>query len=85
MAHGMHPHRDVMESYISGELIDKLREEQRSLRRNMHALESDLDALLQQFCALRALYESHERLVGALLEAVEPDDPFPRARGQEEG
>ena len=49
----------------------------------MNALQTNLDALVKQFCALRALYESHERLVGALLEAVEPDEPFPRARGQD--
>jgi hypothetical protein len=74
---------DVMESYISSELIAKLREEQRSLRRCIDALEGNLAALVEQFCALRGLYRSHERLVGALLEAVEPDDPSPRARNAE--
>jgi hypothetical protein len=81
-----------MESFISSELIAKLREEQRSLRHSIHALESqvreagqraNLGPLIEQFSAFRTLYQSHERLVGALLEAVEPDDPSPQARDEE--
>jgi hypothetical protein len=68
-----------VDSYISSELIAKLRQEQRYLRKSIHDLEraaeqADIHRLTSQLHELASLYESHERLVGALLEAVEPDD-----------
>jgi hypothetical protein len=68
-----------VDSYISSELIAKLRQEQRDLRQSIHALEraaqqADIRRLTSQLHELASLYESHERLVCALLEAVEPDD-----------
>ena len=71
-----------MDSYISSELIAKLRQEQRHLRKSIRALETavkqaDVQGLGSQIDELSSLYKSHERLVGALLEAVEPDDPAP--------
>ncbi len=70
--------RLLVDSYISTELIAKLREEQRDLRKSIHALESAVKLANQQpltteFREFSSLYRSHERLVGALLEAVEPD------------
>lgn len=75
-----------MDSYISSELIAKLREEQRSLRRSIRGLEAQIKRanithLSEQFFRFNALYQSHERLVGALLEAVEPDNPLPHSHG----
>ena len=77
MAYGVHRCRAV-DSYISSELIAKLRQDQRHLRASIHALEhsakiADLARLNSQLHELASLYASHERLVGALLEAVEPD------------
>jgi len=67
-------------SYISSELIRKLRREQRFLRRSIDALaremrQADVQQLSSQFHEFASVYRSHERLVGALLEAVEPDTP----------
>jgi hypothetical protein len=75
-----------MDSYISSELIAKLREEQRSLRKSIRALEDQikragLTPLADQFFRFHSIYQSHERLVGALLEAVEPDNPLPHLHG----
>jgi hypothetical protein len=68
-----------VDSYISSELIAKLRQEQRHLRRSIHKLEhaakqADIQRVTSQLHEFASLYQSHERLVGALLEAVEPDD-----------
>jgi len=68
-----------LDSYISSELIAKLRRDQRHLRKTLCALESaakqaDVERLTLQLRELTKQYQSHERLVGALLEAVEPDD-----------
>jgi hypothetical protein len=84
VARAVQSHGDV-DSYISSELIAKLRQEQRHLRKSLRALEqtakqADVERLTAQLHELAALYKSHERLVGALLEAVEPDDP---ARGRD--
>lgn len=77
-----------MDSYISIELIAKLREQQRTLRGKLDALETsamhagkhtETGGLVEQCRCFAALYQAHERLVGALLEAVEPDNPLPRA------
>jgi hypothetical protein len=70
----------AMDPYISSELIAKLRQEQRSLRKTIRGLEgaakrADVAGVISQLRELGALYKSHERLVGALLEAVEPDQP----------
>lgn len=78
VAQGMHGVTDV-DSYISSELIAKLRQEQRDLRKSIHALEhtarqAALEPLTSQLHELASVYDSHERLVRALLEAVEPDD-----------
>ena len=67
-------------SYISSELIRKLRSEQRYLRQSIDALahemrQADVQQLSNQFHEFASRYRSHERLVGALLEAVEPDTP----------
>lgn len=75
-----------MDSYISSELIAKLREQQRTLRRTLQALEAsltspDLATVVDHCRRVSALYQSHERLVGALLEAVEPDNPLPHSQG----
>ena len=72
-----------MDSYISSELIAKLRQEQRGLRKSIHALEraaklADVQGLTSELREFTSLYRSHERLVGALLEAVEPDEGFDR-------
>jgi hypothetical protein len=69
----------TVDSYISTELIEKLRAEQRDLRKSIHALESAVKLANQQrltseFREFASIYRSHERLVGALLEAVEPDE-----------
>jgi hypothetical protein len=68
-----------VDSYISSELIAKLREDQRHLRKTLRALETaakhaDVERLTTQLRELTSTYQSYERLVGALLEAVEPDD-----------
>jgi len=68
--------RELVDSYISTELIAKLREEQRDLRKSIHALESAVklanhQRLTSEFREFTSIYRSHERLVGALLEAVE--------------
>jgi hypothetical protein len=70
-----------MDSYISSELIAKLRQEQRFLRRSVRELESaaregNMQQLGQKLRELSTVYASHDRLVGALLEAVEPDEPI---------
>ena len=67
-----------VDSYISAELIAKLRRDQHDLRKRIRALENALKlANLQRLAAelreFTSRYRSHERLVGALLEAVEPD------------
>ncbi len=69
-----------MDAYISSELIAKLRQEQRHMRKSLRALEhaaqqADIERLTTQLRELSVVYGSHERLVGALLEAVEPDEP----------
>ena len=79
MQHALTPIVDSY-SYISSELIQKLRREQRYLRRSIDALaremrQADVQQLSSQFHEFASLYRSHERLVGALLEAVEPDNP----------
>jgi hypothetical protein len=76
-----------VDSYISSELIAKLRQEQRDLRRSIHALErtvqqADLQRLSSQLHELTSVYDSHERLVRALLEAVEPDDGGAHSAGR---
>jgi hypothetical protein len=75
MACSVHPF-ELVDSYISTELIAKLREDQRDLRKSIHALESAVklanhQRLTSEFREFTSLYRSHERLVGALLEAVE--------------
>lgn len=77
VACSVHPF-ELVDSYISAELIAKLREEQRDLRKSIHALESAVKLANQQrltseFHEFTSLYRSHERLVGALLEAVETE------------
>lgn len=84
MAQGVHLAHPV-DSYISSELIAKLRQEQRSLRKSLKALEhaarqADIERLTSQLHELASVYASHERLVRALLEAVEPDDGGQSAR-----
>lgn len=69
-----------MDSYISSELIAKLRRDQRQMRKSIRALETaakqaDAEGLASQLREFSTLYRSYERLVGALLEAVEPDNP----------
>jgi DNA repair exonuclease SbcCD ATPase subunit len=72
-------HRNsAVDTYISNELIAKLRKDQRHLRKTIRALETaakqaDVERLTTQLRELNSTYQSYERLVGALLEAVEPD------------
>jgi hypothetical protein len=73
-----------VDSYISSELIAKLRRDQLHLRERIHALAhsakaADLARLSAQLHELASFYDSHERLIGALLEAVEPDDAGERS------
>jgi len=50
------------------------------MRRSIRALETaakqaDVEGVSSQLREFSSLYRAHERLVGALLEAVEPDNP----------
>ncbi|MFI5309557.1 MAG: hypothetical protein ACHQ53_19530, partial [Polyangiales bacterium] len=65
-------HRNsAVDSYISSELIAKLRKDQRHLRKTIRALETaakqaDVERLTSQVRELTSTYQSYERLVGAL-------------------
>jgi hypothetical protein len=70
----------MMASFVSAELIERLRTQQRGLRGALQTLEHHATAsndprLLAECRALARAYRSHEGLVTALLEAVEPDRP----------
>lgn len=84
VAQGVHFVLRDMDSYISSELIAKLRQDQGELRTSIRALEraaqqADLQRFANEVHALAVRYAAHERLVRALLEAVEPDDGGGRA------
>ena len=69
-----------MDSYISSEVIARLRLEQERLREGLAELgqsaqQSGSARLAAQVDRVATLFDAHERLVGALLEAVEPDLP----------
>jgi hypothetical protein len=71
---------DAVDPYISSEVIARLREDQARLRRTLAELGQSAQQLgsariSAQVDQLASLYSAHERLVGALLEAVEPDGP----------
>jgi hypothetical protein len=69
-----------MESYLSPELLSRLRTQQSSLRAALVTLEHGASharspQLAAQCRTVARLYRSYEGLVNALLEAVEPDHP----------
>jgi hypothetical protein len=69
-----------VDSYISSEVIARLRLEQQKLREALAELgrsaqQSGSERLAAQVDRVATLFHAHERLVGALLEAVEPDLP----------
>ena len=79
MARSMHC-TSVVDSYISSEVIARLRLEQERLREGLAELgqsaqQSGSARLAAQVDRVATLFHAHERLVGALLEAVEPDLP----------
>ena len=79
MARGMHCRR-VVDSYISSEVIARVRLEQQRLRESLAELgqtaqQVGSERLAAQVDRVATLFQAHERLVGALLEAVEPDLP----------
>jgi hypothetical protein len=70
----------IVDSYISSEVIARLRLEQERLREGLAELgqsaqQSGSARLAAQVDRFATLFRAHERLVGALLEAVEPDLP----------
>ena len=70
----------LVDSYISSEVIARLRLEQQKLREGLAELGQSAEItgserLAAQLDRIATLYLAHERLVGALLEAVEPDLP----------
>jgi len=72
--------RFAVDSYISSEVIARLRLEQERLREGLAELgqsaqRSGSARLAAQVDRVATLFRAHERLVGALLEAVEPDLP----------
>jgi hypothetical protein len=69
-----------VDSYISSEVIARLRLEQQKLREGLAELgqtaqKAGSERLAAQVDRVATLFQAHERLVGALLEAVEPDLP----------
>jgi len=70
----------IVEPYVSGELTERLRAQQKSLRNALSALEQRAgrgsgQALLAECRSVSRLFRTYEGLVNALLEAVEPDRP----------
>ena len=68
----------TVDSYISSEVIARLRLEQQKLREGLAELgesaqQAGAERLAAQVDRVATLFRAHERLVGALLEAVEPD------------
>ena len=69
-----------MDSYISSELIEHLRSNQVRLRAELAKLSrsarsAGAEPLIAQVDRLATMLDAHERLVSALLDAVEPDLP----------
>ena len=72
-----------MHSYVSPELTQRLRLQQRGLHRELEGLRLAIDrsadpALVLDCMRLLRLFDSHRNLLSALLEALEPDRPGQR-------